>query len=459
MAHNKRLTRLQLLLENLPDSIPFHGLQSTHYSFSISNDEVEDYGDKTSAINHRLEVEFGSRRDTGGIVPIDERGPGICAVISVLANCPLSDGRIGLWIENLCSSAEKLYANVGKEVSMQLITLPPWSLPGRAQLPKIPASQATNASKKRKLSKSMAEVIDLANDDESGAGAKVYESLHKDHEQLLMLVLKKYVLIGDLTVIDPPKDGAGRKVNTVTDQLSVACSHVESKTQYWKCIAPACNHFRAGNRQQSRILKHAIECPHLSSKLKGLANDMAIDRNAPGAKVNPMVVQVDAEGEEATHKKAKTVQSTLASVAVATGKIKHQDRVNLAIVELFSVSGIPARVLDLPQWKDFVDMATHSKCNPPSSTMLMQKLIPAQAALVRKYQADFLRTCVNLTLTFDGGSTRKPSSVYTIHITTADRETFFVEGCDATDERHTAEYIEGIATEVRDQSEVKHEVT
>ena len=272
-----------------------------------------------------------------------------------------------------------------------------------------------------------------------------------------MPILKKYVLISDLAAIDPPKHGVGRKVNTVTDQLSVACLHVKSRAPFWRCVAPACNHFRAGNRQQSRILLHAIQCPHLSLELKDLANDTAIKNNAPGVKVNPMEVQADVESEEAARKRAKTVQGTLVDVAVATGKIKYQDKVNLSIVELFSVSGIPASVLDSPQWKKFVDVATHSKCSPLSSTMLMEKLIPAQAALVRRYQADFLRTCANLTLTFDGGSTRKPSSVYTIHITTADRETFFVDGCDATDERHTAEYIEGIVTRVRDKQESKHQ--
>jgi hypothetical protein len=97
--------------------------------------------------------------------------------------------------------------------------------------------------------------------------------------------------------------------------------------------------------------------------------------------------------------------------------------------------------------------ATKSKYNPLSLTIFTEKLVPAEAALVRLYQIRFLDTCVNLTLTFDSGSTRKPSSVYTIHITTADRETFFMEGCDATDEWHTTEFIEGLVVKVHDQSQ------
>ena len=118
MSQSKQLAHLQHLLENLPDSIPHHDLTSSQYSFIISDDEVETYGDETSATNHRLEVTFGSRSSTDGIVPIQERGPGICAVVPFLEKCPLDDVRIELWIENLCSSAEKLYAEAGEEVSV-----------------------------------------------------------------------------------------------------------------------------------------------------------------------------------------------------------------------------------------------------------------------------------------------------------------------------------------------------
>lgn len=121
MSRNEQLEHLQNLLENLPESIPYHEAGSTSYSFCITNDEIKEYGDVTSAVNHRLEVTFGSRRDTGGIVPIQERGPGVCAVVSSIAECAPADARIGLWIENLCSSAEKLYTEAGEVVSMFLL--------------------------------------------------------------------------------------------------------------------------------------------------------------------------------------------------------------------------------------------------------------------------------------------------------------------------------------------------
>jgi len=117
MSQGKHLARLQRLLENLPESMPYCDLKSTRYSFSVDADDIEEYGDKASATNHRLEVVFGSRHDTGGIVPIKERGPGICAVLSFLAECPPADARITLWIENLCSSAEKPKAQIPEAIA------------------------------------------------------------------------------------------------------------------------------------------------------------------------------------------------------------------------------------------------------------------------------------------------------------------------------------------------------
>ena len=122
---------------------------------------------------------------------------------------------------------------------------------------------------------------------------------------------------------------------------------------------------------------------------------------------------------------------------------------NHKIVMLFCISGLPLRVLDTPQWKRLMETVTKFKYELTSSTMVSGTFIPAEVALVRSHQVAFLQMLVNLTITFDGGSTRKLSSVYTIHISTADRECFFMEGHDATDEKHTAAYIESLITSVR----------
>ena len=312
------------------------------------------------------------------------------------------------------------------------------------QLPEVVA-QPSEAGKKRRLSESN-EIIDL--DDDGGDDNKpVNEGFSEVRYCPLTIALKRGVSLQDLVAVNTPKN-TGRKAKLAAERLSISCVRKQTGKPYWRCVAPECKHFQAGNRQLSRILLHAMGCSHLSPKLKDFANDTAIAENSLGAKLRPMQIQANTESQTVPYKKAKTVQETLADIVIPAGKIKLQDQVNLAIVELIAVSGVPASVLDSSQWKNFMEVATRSKCNSPSSTTLMEKLIPAEAALVRKNQTDFLRTHVNLTLTFDGGSTRKPSSVYTLHITTMERETFFMEGHDATNEHHTAEYIEGLATKV-----------
>jgi hypothetical protein len=49
----------------------------------------------------------------------------------------------------------------------------------------------------------------------------------------------------------------------------------------------------------------------------------------------------------------------------------------------------------------------------------------------------------NLTLTFDGNSTQKPQSVYTVHVTTKDCNSYFVDGYEGSDEHHTVNWVKG----------------
>ena len=236
--------------------------------------------------------------------------------------------------------------------------------------------------RKRKFS-IPAEIIDITGqdtgDDETVVNAKCFRA---DHRQLLTSVLKKGVMISELVDCHQSYKGKGRKAKDEILRLSISCIDPKTLKPYWRCIALGCDHFQAGNRQLSRILVHAMDCPRLSSELKDLANDTAIVQNAPGAKVNPRQIQVDTEDPGPSYKKAKTIQNTLTDVVITTGKIKYEDEVNLRIVEFIAVSAIPAIALDSPQWKRFMQAVSKSKYNSPSSSTLTEKLIPGQAALV-----------------------------------------------------------------------------
>ena len=84
MSQYQKLAYLRHLLENLPDSVPSCDTKSTGYCFAVNNDNIDTYGNENSATNHMLEITFGLRHGTDGIVPIKERGQGICAVVPIL---------------------------------------------------------------------------------------------------------------------------------------------------------------------------------------------------------------------------------------------------------------------------------------------------------------------------------------------------------------------------------------
>ena len=110
------------------------------------------------------------------------------------------------------------------------------------------------------------------------------------------------------------------------------------------------------------------------------------------------------------------------------------------IVKLFCVGGIPPSKADLPQWKTMWRHAA-PMYEPASASKLEEYLIPTEAAFVRTKQLEHLQTCNNLSMTFDGETTRLPESVYTVHVITPDRRVFLFEGNEASDESHTAEHI------------------
>ena len=87
------LNKLRLLLDDLPNQLPWklvNGPDPSHYAslvgFQPDNELMEMTGSRAGALNVHLERMFGyAARSTGdGILPIMERGPGVCAIHDVL---------------------------------------------------------------------------------------------------------------------------------------------------------------------------------------------------------------------------------------------------------------------------------------------------------------------------------------------------------------------------------------
>ena len=81
--------------------------------------------------------------------------------------------------------------------------------------------------------------------------------------------------------------------------------------------------------------------------------------------------------------------------------------------------------------------------------MLEYDLIVSEANKVQRNILNQLRNQWNLTISFDGGTSRGRDSYWTIHVSTEERKVYLLETILATDVSHTAEWIEQQALGVR----------
>jgi hypothetical protein len=208
-------------------------------------------------------------------------------------------------------------------------------------------------------------------------------------------------------------------------------------------------------RARQRIFKHAKDCQYLPVGLhRKVRDEMA--KNAVGPKAQ---VEVDNNGEASETevevvetgrglKRAKTdsaITSTLNSGKAFGGFVREgrkalQDRATHALLLFITCCGVPPKVVDSLEFKNFVSVL-NSDYSPPSETTLSDRYIPDEAANVDTATIAYLKTCRNLTITFDGGKLRSANGLYSVHVTTPDRRTFCMTLDDASRLSHTGEYI------------------
>lgn len=193
-----------------------------------------------------------------------------------------------------------------------------------------------------------------------------------------------------------------------------------------------------------------MRCKHVSPALK--AEVAALSKNdAPSALVekdNAKAVAAAAKqspaltskSSGAATKSGSSGQQTLDVLARDGGKQARQNRFNLALVKFVAVTGIPAHTIGSEEFKDMISIA-NSALQPVSDDTLLEKLIPFEAAACRAKSLDKLRGERNLTISFDGGTTRMTRTIYTVHVTTSSRESHLMLGDESSGESHTADYI------------------
>lgn len=107
-AMDHRLENLLRHLSTLPDHLSDHPTVYPFNNFSIAPHEIEHYGTPQGALNHRLELVFGSRYDSRAI-QFRGRGPSLVAIINVFKSCITGEEGENIllwkWVEDLTHGA------------------------------------------------------------------------------------------------------------------------------------------------------------------------------------------------------------------------------------------------------------------------------------------------------------------------------------------------------------------
>lgn len=118
-----------------------------------------------------------------------------------------------------------------------------------------------------------------------------------------------------------------------------------------------------------------------------------------------------------------------------------QNDVDHIVMRLICVRGMVPNILNSPEWAELMTRL-NPDYKPSSSSKFADNFVPKEASFVRQEQLKKLQQQENMTMSFDGGSTRN-ASLYLAHATTAadPRHSYFVEGHVGTDEHHTVDWV------------------
>ena len=248
--------------------------------------------------------------------------------------------------------------------------------------------------------------------------------------------------------------GPGRNPNMLAAQLVVKYVDEDNKA-LWRCVADGCNHSRRGNAQLDRILRHSTNCKYLRESNQSLWQEALMEsRNGSlGAQLDKEITGETEKLDTQTNDPAPPLkklkrQSTLdLGVFRASGRKEKEEhhklfqaKVDHVIMRLICTRGLIPHILDSPEWKELMNLL-NGIYHPTPSDMFTDKHIPREAVYIREKQIAILREIDNLTLTFDGNTTRKPQSIYTVHATTPSRVTYFLDGHEDSSEHHTQEWV------------------
>ena len=113
-----------------------------------------------------------------------------------------------------------------------------------------------------------------------------------------------------------------------------------------------------------------------------------------------------------------------------------KDQLDFDTMLFICISGIAPLRVDLPEWKTLWKHGNPDYI-PASAAVLTDVHIPNEAAHISLLQLAYLQTWDNLTITFNGNSTKRHNLTYMFHVWTPDRCMFLFEADESSLESHT----------------------
>lgn len=125
-----------------------------------------------------------------------------------------------------------------------------------------------------------------------------------------------------------------------------------------------------------------------------------------------------------------------------------KDQLDFNVMVFTCVSGMAPSKVDLPEWKTLWKHG-NPEYNPASAAVLTGVHIPNEAACITRLQLEYLQTQDNLTISFDGNSTKCQDSTYMFHVWTPDQCNFLFNADKSSLKSHTggkiADLLKGVS--------------
>lgn len=233
----------------------------------------------------------------------------------------------------------------------------------------------------------------------------------------------------DLVDIDsePEKNSSkgGRPRTVLLHDVTIPCKAISTGKSRHRCAMAGCLQSWGGKPQAARIYNHLLtECRGIDAATKAKVSKATSDRT--------LHAQLEDTIEES---------GGLEKLSKTEGKKARKLQVNQAVLDLICGAGVPPTIVDTKEWRRLIDVLD-STADVYSSSSFSDTYIPAEAHRITEDVIQKLSKMKNLTISYDGGTTKAVESIYTIHVTApGSRQAYLIEGSEKSGVSHTGAHI------------------